>query len=226
MGINYCESQETGGELALLRRGFEYGWIRVEWRPGMPTAEEVKKAWAANEAVFLPGILAEELPKFAADIAQAHRLMAQTREGLGLSELLDAPPYVERLRPTFELSGVSLEQHDDQGIEKVYFDAWRDDDIVADNLWCKASWLSFDEEEGSLRFRFSFGIEGYEDVAADPEREAWAAALTDAVFPESAAVTGHAGLNALLLDMLGCGRLAFAERRLFQRAERRGADAP
>lgn len=127
------------------------------------------------------------------------------------------------MQPAFDLSGTSFEEHDDQGIEKVYFDAWQDDDIVADNLWCKASWLSFEEEEGSLRFRFSFGIEGYEDVAADPERELWAARLTDAVFPESAAVTRHPGLNALLAGMLDCPRVAFNERIVYFNAPNGGA---
>ncbi|MDD5035055.1 MAG: hypothetical protein PHE55_09875, partial [Methylococcaceae bacterium] len=107
--------------------------------------------------------------------------------------------------------------------EKVFFDAWQEDDIVADNLWCKASWLSFDEEDGSLRLRFSFGIEGYEDVAADPERQFWAAKLTDAIFPESAAVTEHPGLNGILAEMLSCQRLAFTERIVYFNAPNGGA---
>jgi len=223
MNVRYLPSREAGGELELVRRGFEYGWIKVEGRPPMPSAEAVKSAWARDEAVFLPGLLAGVLPRFKQDIAQAHRLMERTRAGEGLSELLEEPPYAERLQPVFDLSGSSFEEHDDQGIEKVYFDAWQDDDIAADNLWCKASWLSFDEEEGSLRFRFSFGLEGYEDVAADPERELWAARLTDAVFPESEAVTGHAGLNALLAGMLDCPGLAFAERIVYFNAPNGGA---
>jgi len=223
MNVRYVSDRASGGEWALTRRGFEYGWIKREGRRATPSAEAVKTAWARDEAIFLPGVLADDLPRFQDDIARAHRLMERTRAGEGLSELLEEPPYAERLQPVFDLSGSSFEEHDDQGIEKVYFDAWQDDDIVADNLWCKASWLSFDEEEGSLRFRFSFGIEGYEDVAADPERELWAARLTDAVFPESAIVTGHAGLNALLAGMLDCPGLAFAERIVYFNAPNGGA---
>ena len=221
--VRYVSGPESGGEFQLARRGFEYGWIKVEGRPAMPSSGEIKRAWAADEAVFLPGLLAESLPGFQADIAQAHRLMERTRAGEGLSGLLEAPPYAGRLQPLFDLSAASFEEHDDQGIEKVFFDAWDGEEMVADNLWCKASWLSFDEEEGSLRFRFSFGLEGYEDVAADPERELWAARLTDAVFPESAAVTGHAGLNALLADMLDAPRLAFCERIVYFNAPNGGA---
>ncbi len=223
MSIRYLPSQKSGGDLELVRRGFEYGWIAVDGRPAMPAADVVNRAWANDEAIFLPGILADSLPRFREDIDQAHSLMERTREGGEFSELLEEVPYAERLRPAFELSGAGFEEHDDQGIEKVYFDAWQDDEMVADNLWCKASWLSFDEEEGSLRFRFSFGIEGYEDVAADPERELWAGRLTDAVFPESAAVTGHPGLNALLAGMLDCREVGFAERIVYFNAPNGGA---
>jgi hypothetical protein len=105
----------------------------------------------------------------------------------------------------------------------MFFDAWEDDDIVADNLWCKASWLSFDDEDTSLRFRFSFGMEGYEDVAADRERQIWAAKLTDVIFPESAAVTGHAGLHAVLAHMLGSEHIDFMERIVYFNAPNGGA---
>jgi hypothetical protein len=223
MYVRYLPGRESGGEWALLRRGLAYGWIRREGRPALPSAAEAKRAWAGDEAVFLPGMLADALPRFVGEIAQARRLMERTRDGEGLADALAEEPYAERLQPDFELSSVSFEEHDDQGIEKVFFDAWQDDDIAADNLWCKASWLSFDEEEGSLRFRFSFGIEGYEDVAADPERELWAARLTDAVFPESRAVTGDVGLNALLAETLDCRRLEFTERIVYFNAPNGGA---
>ncbi|WP_217994848.1 hypothetical protein [Methylogaea oryzae] len=149
--------------------------------------------------------------------------MEQTLEGSDVAESFEGEPYARRLPPEFALTGTSYEEHDDQGIEKVYFDAWQNDELAADDLWCKASWLSFEDDDASLRFRFSFGMEGYEDVAADPERQMWAAKLTDAIFPESAAVTAHAGLNALLAHMLDCERLAFAERIVYFNAPNGGA---
>ena len=75
MNVRYMPNQEFGGELELVRRGFEYGWIKVEGRPPMPSAEAIKSAWAKDEAVFLPGILADGLPRFREDIARAHSLM-------------------------------------------------------------------------------------------------------------------------------------------------------
>ena len=189
----------------------------------MPCLEEIKLAWDNDQAIKLPSILASALPQFEGDIAQAHWLMEQTLEGTELTSLLDAEPYQQRLQPNFDLSGASFEENDEQGIEKVIFDAWRDDDIVADNLWCKASWLSFDDEDGSLRFRFSFGIEGYEDVAADPERQSWAAKLTEAIFPESVAITENTDLIAILAALLNCERLEFTERIIYFNAPNGGA---
>lgn len=189
----------------------------------MPDIEDIKQAWQRHEPVFLPSLLVDVIPSFREDIEQAHRLFEQTRDGAVVSELLESEPYAERLQADFDLSASSFEEHDDQGIEKVYFDAWQDDDIVADNLWCKASWLSFDESDGSLRFRFSFGMEGYEDVASDQDSQLWAAKLTDVIFPESAAVTGHAGLNAILAQLLGNSAVNYMERIVYFNAPNGGA---
>lgn len=225
MKIHYFASQENAGPQAQLlqRRGITYGWIAVDGLAAMPSAEEVQHAWRADQAVLLPGVLAGELPRFAGEIAQAQQLMEQVLDGESLAELLDAEPYAERLAADFSLTAASFEENDEQGIEKVYFDAWQDDDVAADDLWCKASWLSFDDTDASLRFRFSFGMEGYEDVAADPERQRWAARLTDAVFPESAAITQHGELNALLRRMLDCREVEYAERIVYFNAPNGGA---
>lgn len=223
MNILYSQTPESGEEWPLKRRGIEYGWIKLTHCPAMPNLEEAKLAWDNNQAIMLPSILTAALPRFEANIIQADWLMKQTLEGTELSSLLEAEPYAQRIQPAFELSGASFEDNDDQGIEKVIFDAWEDDDIVADNLWCKASWLSLDDEDSSLRYRFSFGIEGYEDVAADPDRQSWAARLTEAIFPESAAITEHAKLYAMLAAMLDCERLAFTERIVYFNAPNGGA---
>jgi len=223
MTISYHLSQSSGRDRILCRRGVVYGWVRETARPAMPDPETVKCAWNRHEPVFLPGLLADALDRHQAHVTQAHRLYRQTLDGETVADLLEAEPYAGRLQQEFDLSGSSFEDNDDQGIEKVYFDAWKDDDIVADDLWCKASWLSFDDEDGSLRFRFSFGMEGYEDVAADPERQTWAARLTDAIFPESAAITEHAGLRKVLEAMLGSTDVGFMERIVYFNAPNGGA---
>ncbi len=223
MNLSYYPIPSSDECLPLVRRGFEYGWIEVKKRPPIPDVSEVKKAWHNHSAIFLPAILTDVLPLFQTDIALAHNLVEEIQQGADFSEFLESEHYDRRLQPSFDLAGASFEDNDDQGIEKVIFDAWEGDEMVADNLWCKASWLSFDEEDGSLRFRFSFGFEGYEDVAADPIRQEWAAKLTDAIFPESAAVTSHPDLNALLQTVLDCGCVRFMERIVYFNAPNGGA---
>lgn len=222
MDIDYFATEEEGAQ-KLLRRGLTYGWIKVPGKVEMPDMVEIKRAWQNNEAILLPNLLAEPLPNFKEDIEQAHRLMEQVLEGEELSTLFESEPYASRLKEEFDLSSASFEEHDDQGIEKVFFDAWQEDDIVADDLWCKASWLSFDEEDASLRFRFSFGMEGYEDVAADPERQVWAAKLTDLIFPESSILTENAQVKKVLSDMLESERISFAEKIVYFNAPNGGA---
>lgn len=226
MNIHYFTAPEATQTpiYPLLRRGFHYGWISVETAAPTPVdTVEIGKAWRNNEAILLPGILAETLPRFAGQIAEAHQLMEQTLAGTDISELFEQKAYKQRLHPDFELTTVSFEENDAQAIEKVFFDAWQGEDLIADDLWCKASWLSFDEDDGSLRFRFSFGMEGYEDVAANPLHQQWAAKLTDAIFPEAAAVTEHVGLQALLTAMLDCRQLEFTERIVYFNAPNGGA---
>jgi len=223
MTIVYSPFQASATARRVSRRRIEYGWVGETARPAPPDPASIRSAWDRHAPVFLPGLLADVLDRHGADIARAHRLYEQTLEGTAVNGLLAEEPYVGRLGDVFSLAGTSFEDHDDQGIEKIYFDAWVEDDIVADDLWCKASWLSFDDTDGSLRFRFSFGMEGYEDVAADPVRQDWAARLTDAVFPESAAITEHAGLRSLLEAILGSRDLAFTERIVYFNAPDGGA---
>ncbi|WNV05765.1 hypothetical protein RP726_04925 [Candidatus Methylospira mobilis] len=209
--------------LKLHRRGVELGWIGFFDSASMPAAETVIQAWHAHSAVLLPGMLNDALAGLTEQLAQSQLLMNQILEGEELSELFEQSCYSERLTPDFELTGASFEDHDDQGIEKVYFDCWREDELIADDLWCKASWLSLEDDDPSLRFRFSFGMEGYEDVASDHERQLCAARLTDAIFPESSAITAHVKLNALLGQVLDGAPPVYTERIVYFNAPNGGA---
>ncbi len=190
----------------------------------MPDAATVATCWQADTAIKLPGIL--DLAPWQADIRQSRHLMEATLERAEISPVLEQSPYRERLSAHFPLVASSFEEHDEQAIEKVYFDAEADDNgettCVAEELWCKASWLSFIEADASLRYRFSFGMECLEDVAADPARQLWAGRLCDAIFPESAAITE----NSLIADMLAPvlnGAPAFVERIVYFNAPNGGA---
>lgn len=209
---------------ALLRRGIDYGYVQQQQRPAMPDATSVARHWQADEAVMLPGIL--NLQAWQSDIAQSLTLMETTLQTESVSQLLEQTPYRERLAANFPLVASSFEEHDEQGIEKVYFDAEVDEsderECVAENLWCKGSWLSFLDADASLRFRFSFGMECMEDVAADPARQYWAGRLCDMIFPESAAITDNDTVRNMLTPMLG-GAPAFVERIVYFNAPNGGA---
>ncbi len=219
-----CSVPESGPFVALLRRDYQLGFVQQLKQPDMPDGDSVARHWQADEAVMLPGLL--NLQPWESDIRQSRQLMEQTLETGEVSPILEQSPYSNRLSDHFALVASSFEEHDEQGIEKIYFDAEVDHNgervCVAENLWCKGSWLSFIEADASLRFRFSFGTECLEDVAADPERQRWAGQLCDAMFPESAAITGNDTIINMLKPLLG-GSPAFVERIVYFNAPNGGA---
>ena len=210
--------------LPLRRRNLALGYVHQSVPATLSDAETVAAKWRNDEAILLPGLL--DIAPWQADIAQAQRLMEGTLESGACAHLLEIGPYRERLAARFPLVASSFEDHDEQGIEKLYFDAECDQngtpECVAEDLWCKASWLSFIEEDASLRFRFSFGMECLEDVAADPARQQWAARLCDAIFPESAVITENATINGMLKPVLD-GTPAYVERIVYFNAPNGGA---
>jgi len=218
----FSSSDNNPARRELTRRGYELGWIAEDASADMPDAAEVKRAWHADEAALLPGMLADVTGNFGEEIAQAHRLMERTLNGDSILDQFEAEPYASRLLPKFPIVSAVFEEHDPQCIEKIFFDAEENGDVVAEELWCKASWLSFFDDDASLRFRFSLGMEGYEDVAADPARQLLAAEITDAIFPESAAITVHKGLNDLLTEVLE-SKPAYTERIIYFNAPNGGA---
>jgi len=223
MSVRWFNSSDNDAKRKeLTRRGYELGWIAEDFRPAMPEAAEVKRAWYADEAAMLPGILSDVIGNFSGEIAQAHRLMERTLDGEEVSKQFEEEPYRSRLLPKFPIVSAVFEEHDPQCIEKIFFDAEENGEVIAEELWCKASWLSFFDDDASLRFRFSLGMEGYEDVAADPGRQLLAAEITDAIFPESAAITAHKELNDLLSEMLDT-KPAYTERIIYFNAPDGGA---
>lgn len=205
----------------VQRRGYELGWVcRDAVRPEMPDTETVVARWHRDQATLLPGII--DTAAWQNEIGDARQLMEATLDADELSPLLERDPYRSRLAETYPLVASSLEEHDEQGIEKVYFDVEIDGELKAENLWCKASWLSFIEDDASLRFRFSFGMECLEDVAADPERQLWAGKLCDAMFPESKSITENPQLLPLMQQIVG-GDVAFVERIVYFNAPNGGA---
>ena len=208
----------------LKRRGFDLGSVKMPEQVAVPSASQVKQAWQSDTAIVLPQLLSQDIEKHAGNIQKSHILMQNVLRACDFVPFLEQNPYLERIQQNFFIVAASPEEHDEQGIEKVYFDAFDkdEDDVVAEELWCKASWLSFHDEDASLRFRFSWGMEGYEDVAADPLKQAWAGKLCDVIFPESSIITQNDAILANLSSILG-KKPSFVERIVYFNAPNGGA---
>ncbi len=210
--------------LYLKRRGFDLGSVKMPEQTAMPSASAVKQAWQSDTAIVLPQLLSQDIEKHAKNIQKSYVLMQNVLRTCDFVPFLEQNPYLEHIQQNFFIVAASPEEHDEQGIEKVYFDAFdkNDDDVVAEELWCKASWLSFHDEDASLRFRFSWGMEGYEDVAADPLKQTWAGKLCDIIFPESSTITQNDTILARLSSILG-KKPSFVERIVYFNAPNGGA---
>lgn len=218
-------AQEQGLQAAVLlrRRGTALGWVAERGGEHSIDAQAAGQAWNNSEAYALKGFVADQIAPHHAHIHQSCQLMAQVAEGAEISALLEQPPYIDRTQPQFEMLSSFQDEGDDQEIETIEYDAVAGDEVVAENLWCKASWLSFEDDDASLRFRFSFGMVGYEDVAADYQRQHFAAQLTDAIFPESAIISQNKDLDSFLGQALGSDTLAYVERIIYFNAPNGGA---
>ncbi len=206
----------------LQRRGFELGNITTAPTQSTPSKQQVIEAWQADKSIVIPAIGLDDIQKHNNHIQKAHQMMEVMLEGAELAEIFEESAICERLQPEFALLASSAEEHDEQGIEKVYFDVEQNGETCAEDLWCKASWLSFHDEDASLRFRFSFGMEGFEDVAAAPERQHWAGELCERIFPESSIITKNTEILALLKEILG-NEPQFVERIVYFNAPNGGA---
>ena len=203
----------------LTRRGFSLGDINSS---GF-SAEQPSCAWAKGMPVYLPDAIKALLDEQHDSIKQSKVLYQALLDQHACDELLDQKPYAERWQSQFESLGSSMSEGDEQEIETVFFDALENGDIVAEDLWLKVSWLSFFEQDASLRFRFSFGVDHVEDVAADKQRQHYAALLCDAVFPESRVITENASLHQSLKNIIACEQFHFVERIVYFNSPEGGA---
>jgi len=210
---------------ALLRRGIHHGYIADEIAHQPPESDVISADWWSDQAVNLPDAINVGFHKV--EIQLARKLMERILEGETPTDMIVAHPYSDRLShgmsgADFVLAGTIHDEGDPQEIEKIYFDAEINGEAIAEDLWCKVSWLSYHEEDASLRFRFSFGMEDHEDVTADPERQLLSAQLCDALFPESASITENPLMRKILAKVLG-GDPAFVERIVYFNAPNGGA---
>lgn len=202
----------------LQRRGFILGEALSHQEN-----TDITHDWQSGAPIFLKAQCLTDLANFQTHLAQSNKLYQSALQGAMCETLLDQTPYIERLAPRFESLGSSINEGDEQEIETVLFDALENEIMTAEDLWMKASWLSFYDEDASLRFRFSFGVDLHEDVAADEHRQHYAALLTNAIFPESLIITQNDDLLAKLYNSLDCSSINFVERIIYFNAPQGGA---
>jgi len=206
----------------LQRRGFDLGTVNIPSMQEPPSKQSIIEAWKNDKAITVPAIAKQDILLQDSHIQAAHRMMESMLDGAELAGIFEEESINQRLSPEFALLASSSEDHDEQGIEKVYFDVEKDGELSAEDLWCKASWLSFHDEDASLRFRFSFGMEGFEDVAADPDRQVWAGELCERIFPESSIITKNIDILNVLQEILG-HKAQFVERIVYFNSPNGGA---
>ncbi len=209
----------------LRRRGFDLGDTRDAPKPSTNelSIEHIDARWGCGKSILLGAQFADSLASIKSQLNVSERLVSALYEERDCDGVLAQSPYLERLEPKFQSLGSTFNEGDDQEIEMVVFDVVEGDNIVAEDLWMKASWLSFHDDDASLRFRFSFGIDQQQDVAADPHRQQLAAELTDAVFPESSVITQNTDLQKTLRHLLGDRDAKFVERIIYFNAPNGGA---
>ena len=221
--VKYVESATNEHASHLGRRGYQLGWVEEIPSPQHIDWQQAKAAWHHMDAIMLPGLFKTDIANHEQDITQAQQLAEAVLAGEPCDALFTQAPYLDRLQPKFELLAASCDESDAQEIETLDFDVMQGDEVVAEGLWVKASWLSFEEEDASLRFRFSFGMVGYEDVAADFDRQQYAAELTEAIFPASRIISENASLQKMLCDILDTKQASYVERIIYFNAPQGGA---
>lgn len=202
----------------LKRRGFSLGNI-----PETQSTSNNLESWNQGYPVFLKEECLNYIESHNLDIQQTENLVSAILEEQDCDSILAKPPYLDRLEPKFQSLGSVFNEEDRQEIEMVTFDVMDGNNIIAEDLWMKAAWLSFYDDDCSLRFRFSFGIDLQEDVAADPYRQQLSSEITDAIFPESAIITQNTGLEKKLKKILGSDGVSFVERIIYFNAPNGGA---
>ncbi|MFT5136528.1 MAG: hypothetical protein ACI8XV_001559 [Arenicella sp.] len=206
----------------LNRRGFSLGAFELS-AEGSSSAEGSLANWHEGKSVVLREGCLEQLPKHSLDLQQSDKLYRAILDQQECDSLLSLAPYQARLDGKFESLGCVFNEADEQEIETLFFDAVEHTKIVAEDLWIKVSWLSFHDDDASLRFRFSFGVDHQEDVAADENRQLHAATLTEGIFPESRLITQNKDLNQTLSKILDCPSVKFVERIIYFNAPGGGA---
>lgn len=200
---------------ALRRRGVSHGFVR-RLEVHRLAASHAGARWRDAEPIHLRRALATD--RVRAPIARTVTLFASLRAGA------DFEPRVWRRcsDSRFVPAGASVDLSDPREIERVHADLRTGARFSARDLWAKASWISHDARDASLRIRFSFGLESSDDWRSSPRRSCAADEFCEAVFPEAVLLARHRCLHALLRRWTG-GHVRLSERIVFSNAPGGGA---
>ena len=207
----------------LNRRGYDLGVITKDDLSTLSPRQSDIDKWHTGRPVFLENFHFNAINKHTENLKRSKKLYEAVFKQQEYDSIFSSEPYLSRLRGQFESLGSSFNQGHDQEIETLFFDAIKEEKLVAEDLWLKISWLSFYENDASVRFRFSFGVDFEEDVALDPERQRYAANLAYAIFPESDIITTNKKLAAMLANFLGVQRVSYVEQIIYFNAANGGA---
>ena len=205
------------------QRGKHKGWLLLghQKQPDHHDKYTAKSRWITAQPIYLASFASQAIEENAMAIQAAANLAHLIAAGEEPDTLLDTPRYQQQLS-SFEMLGSSADLDDDQEIAKIDFDRIEKGQCLAEDLWLKVAWLSLQDGDASLRFRFSYGMEGEENVAANFQKQQYAADLCEALFPESRIISQHTGL-AELLQQSGITHAAFVERIVYFNAPDGGA---
>jgi hypothetical protein len=202
--------------ILLERRGTRHGRLISPPRVTPSSAERAQR-WAADEPVFLPGILRpqRQAPALRASLALFERLRAGANFQSEVRRRL-------RGKRAFSPSGALVDPSDAREIEKVFVDGMSGRRFVARGLYAKLSWIAHDERDLSLRIRFSFGSENARAWQKETRRAPWADRYAEAVFPECAVQAENMRLVRTIESLVGRA-VRFSERIVYNNAPRGGA---
>ena len=206
----------------IKRRGFLYGYIDVGEKPVAIDSSNAALLWKENKPAHLPAFVYNNLEKYSDEITKSKLMFETIARGGEIEDILDLPEYIERLGERFEMLATRCDDADPQEIVSVDFDVMENGEMIMEDVWMRVSQLSFENDDDSLRFRFSFGMEGYDDVSEDFERQLAAAELCENLFPESAIITKDEKLHQRLSELVG-GDFVMVERIIYFNAPNGGA---
>lgn len=216
-------SADVKNAFRVRRRNTNYGYVTADRQSFMPPIDVVKTAWESNRPVFIPKLLEQRMSDFEQAIAQSFKLYAEIVEGNDIDELLDDAYYQQRLGDRFEMLSMRHDAADSQEIASLDFDVIENGELLYEDVWLRIAWLSFLSNDESLRFRFSFGMENFEDVSLDLPRQQAAAELCERIFPESALLSDNNALKEILTKATGASQFSLLERIIYFNAPNGGA---